>query len=351
MPTDRSPDPIAAPIPAEPPGFAGQPQGLSTLFFTEVWERFSYYGMRALLVLFIVAPTAAGGLGLGTMEAARIYGNYTMAVYMLSIPGGFIADRYLGAHRSVLIGGAVIACGHFTLAIPTVEAFYLDWRWSRSAPASFKPNISAMAGGLYAREDERRDAGFSIFYMGVNLGRLLRPAGDRLSCAERDVQRLARRPRLRSPAQSWHWGFAAAGVGMTLGLVIFLRRRELPRRGGPRPARSPRRGPSSLLVIAGTLRRHGLTVLSDDPRFQWLRAFLLLVPIAAIGVVRASSDIDGRRFRGRRRVLHRLDAILGRVRAGRHLDLAVRRSASPARACSAGRSPLRGTRRSMRSSS
>ncbi len=98
--------------------FAGQPRGLSTLFFTELWERFSYYGMRALLTLFIVAPAATGGLGLTTVEAARIYGNYTMAVYLLSIPGGYIADRYLGAHYAVLIGGVIIAFGHFTLAVP-----------------------------------------------------------------------------------------------------------------------------------------------------------------------------------------------------------------------------------------
>ncbi|MGZ5823513.1 MAG: oligopeptide:H+ symporter, partial [Hyphomicrobium sp.] len=160
---------------AKPPGFAGQPLGLSTLFFTEVWERFSYYGMRALLTLFIVAPIAGGGLGLGTMEAARIYGNYTMAVYMLSIPGGFIADRYLGAYRSVLIGGAVIACGHFTLAIPTVEAFYAGLALVALGTGLFKPNISVMAGGLYAPDDERRDAGFSIFYMGVNLGAFFAP--------------------------------------------------------------------------------------------------------------------------------------------------------------------------------
>ncbi len=105
--------------------FAGQPRGLSTLFFTELWERFSYYGMRALLTLFIVAPVTTGGLGLSTVEAARIYGNYTMAVYLLSIPGGYVADRYLGAHAAVLIGGAIIAFGHFSLAVPAESSFYV----------------------------------------------------------------------------------------------------------------------------------------------------------------------------------------------------------------------------------
>ena len=152
--------------------FAGQPRGLSTLFFAELWERFSYYGMRALLTLFIVAPAAAGGLGLNSVEAARIYGNYAMAVYMLSIPGGYIADRYLGAHRAVLIGGSVIALGHFTLAVPSLETFYIGLALVALGTGLFKPNISAMVGGLYRTDDERRDAGFTIFYMGINVGGL-----------------------------------------------------------------------------------------------------------------------------------------------------------------------------------
>jgi POT family proton-dependent oligopeptide transporter len=295
MPTDRSSDPIAASISAKPPGFAGQPLGLSTLFFTEVWERFSYYGMRALLVLFIVAPIAGGGLGLGTMEAARIYGNYTMAVYMLSIPGGFIADRYLGAYRSVLIGGAVIACGHFTLAIPTVEAFYAGLALVALGTGLFKPNISAMTGGLYARDDERRDAGFSIFYMGVNLGAFFAPLVTGF-LAQSSIFKDWLAAHGFDPAQSWHWGFAAAGVGMTLGLVIFVRRRELLAEVGRPPAEVTATWTNSLLVIAGTFAVMGLTVLSDDPRFQWLRAFLLLVPAAAVVWFARNSGIDSRRF-------------------------------------------------------
>ncbi len=103
----------------------GHPHGLRTLFFTELWERFSYYGMRALLVLFMVAPIEQGGLGFSTVEAAAVYGNYTMAVYMLAIPGGFLADRWLGAGRAVLIGGSIIAAGHFTLALPSTTAFFI----------------------------------------------------------------------------------------------------------------------------------------------------------------------------------------------------------------------------------
>src|SRR5262245_60829955 len=135
--------------------FAGQPRGLSTLFFAELWERFSYYGMRGLLTLFVVSPLAAGGLGLSSVEAARIYGNYSMAVYLLAIPGGFIADRYLGARQAVLIGGSVIALGHFTLAVPAATAFYLGLALVAIGTGLFKPNISAMVGGLYGDGDAR----------------------------------------------------------------------------------------------------------------------------------------------------------------------------------------------------
>ena len=118
------------------------PRAFTTLFFTELWERFSYYGMRAILALFIVAPITAGGFGLSTVEAARIYGNYTMAVYMLGIPGGFIADRYLGAHRSVLFGGTLIALGHYTLAVHSMTAFYAGLTLVAIGTGLFKPNIS-----------------------------------------------------------------------------------------------------------------------------------------------------------------------------------------------------------------
>jgi POT family proton-dependent oligopeptide transporter len=275
--------------------FAGQPRGLSTLFFTELWERFSYYGMRALLTLFIVSPVAAGGLGLSTVDAARVYGNYTMAVYMLSIPGGYIADRYLGAHRAVLIGGIVIALGHFTLAVPLLSTFYVGLALVALGTGLFKPNISAMVGGLYTTDDERRDAGFAIFYMGINVGGLLAPLvtgylaqgvgfRDFLSGVGLD------------PATSWHWGFGAAGIGMTIGLIVYVLQR--PRLGnvGAAPPGTSIDWRTALLVIFGTLAVMGLTVLSDEPRFQWLRAAFLLIPIAAIVWFAMRGDIDGQRL-------------------------------------------------------
>jgi proton-dependent oligopeptide transporter, POT family len=298
MPTDRSPEMISSAAGDDRiarTGFGGQPRGLSTLFFTELWERFSYYGMRALLALFIVAPVAEGGLGRGTMEAARIYGNYTMAVYMLSIPGGFIADRYLGARLAVLIGGTIIALGHFTLAVPAQWALYAGLALVALGTGLFKPNISALVGGLYAREDERRDAGFSIFYMGINIGGLLAPIVTGF-LAQSAIFKSWLAANGFDPAQSWHWGFGAAGVGMTLGLIAFLPRSRQFDAPHAVPEGSTTTWQTAALVVAGTLAIMALTVLSDDPRFQWLRAFFLLAPLGIVIWFGMKSSLDDRRL-------------------------------------------------------
>jgi POT family proton-dependent oligopeptide transporter len=203
-------------------GWAGHPLGLSTLFFTEMWERFSYYGMRALLILFMTAPIAAGGLGFTAATAGAIYGMYTSMVYMMSLPGGWIADRLIGQRRAVLYGGILIACGHFSMAFPTLTTFYIGLALIVLGTGLLKPNISVIVGQMYSGpKDQRRDAGFSIFYMGINLGAFLAPLITGF---------LAQAPSFRSwleangfnPAHSWHWGFGAAGIGMTLGLVQYV---------------------------------------------------------------------------------------------------------------------------------
>jgi len=191
----------------------GHPRGLATLFFTEMWERFSYYGMRALLILYMTALATNGGLGFTTEKAAGIYGWYTFLVYAVGIPGGFIADRWLGHYRAVFIGGAIIALGHFTLAISGLSAFYAGLAIIIFGTGLLKPNISTMVGLLYAPGDTRRDGGFSIYYMGINLGAAAAP----IVCG------------YLGQKVGWHWGFAAAGVGMVLGLVqLFFGRRHLP---------------------------------------------------------------------------------------------------------------------------
>jgi len=275
--------------------FAGQPAGLSTLFFTELWERFSYYGMRALLTQFIVSPIAAGGMALTSVEAARIYGNYAMAVYLLSIPGGFIADRYLGARNAVLFGGSVIALGHYSLAVPTAAAFYLGLALVALGTGLFKPNISAMVGGLYKEGDERRDAGFSIFYMGINIGGLLAPILTGFLAQSPQFQDMLRAWGL-DPAMSWHWGFGAAGLGMTIGLAVFAYRSRVLGEVGKRPQRLPGSWAPSIAVLAGTLCVMALTILSDAPHFQWLRAAFLIAPIAAVVWFAMRGDIGGQRL-------------------------------------------------------
>ncbi len=192
--------------------WAGHPRGLATLFFTEMWERFSYYGMRAFLILYMTAPAAAGGLGFADKDAASIYGTYTGSVWGAAILGGLVADRFLGAYRSVLIGGAIIALGHVALVFKDLPFFYLGLGLIVVGTGLLKPSVSTMVGGLYADGDARRDAGFSIFYMGINLGAFLGPF-----IAGYLAQRV-----------DWHLGFGCAAIGMTLGLVQYvLGRRHL----------------------------------------------------------------------------------------------------------------------------
>ncbi len=196
------------------PHWLGHPRGLATLFFTEMWERFSYYGMRALLILYMTAAATGAnpGLGLGTRDAAAIYGIYTAFVYLLALPGGWIADRLWGARNTVFAGGCIIACGHFSMAAPLVglpelPSFALGLTLIVAGTGLLKPNISAMVGELYPEGGGRRDAGFSIFYMGINLGGMLGP----LLCG------------FLAESFNWHWGFSLAGFGMVLGLTQYRR--------------------------------------------------------------------------------------------------------------------------------
>jgi proton-dependent oligopeptide transporter, POT family len=283
------------------PGFfTGQPRGLPALFFTELWERFSYYGMRALLTLFMVAPVASGGLGFATENAGRIYGNYTMAVYMLAIPGGFIADRMLGARRSVLMGGWTIALGHFCLAVPQSAFFYLGLLLIALGTGLFKPNISVLVGALYERNDPKRDAGFSIFYMGINIGAFIAPLvtgflaqsawfKDWLGAHGFD------------PMKSWHWGFAAAGVGMTLAMLIFARNAAAAaHQSSLRDERKVHSGTNTLkqgaAVVVGTLALLGLALVSDIEGYANLRLLFLALPLAGIFYAARQPSGDAQRL-------------------------------------------------------
>lgn len=274
-------------------GFAGQPKGLGLLFFVELWERFSYYGMRALLTVFMVAAPVAGGLGLSIAEATRIYGNYTMAVYMLSIPGGYLADAWLGARASVLIGGAIIALGHFALAVPYEGGFIAGLTLVALGTGLFKPNISAMVGSLYGQNDPRRDAGFSIFYMGINIGAFISPIVTGFLAQSAWFKAFLAANGF-DPAHSWHWGFGAAGVGMTIGLILFaFGSRGLPRQA---PSADHSSWTTAALVISGTLALMLLTIASDRPGWEALRLIFLLAPIAAAIWFATRPNTDSRRL-------------------------------------------------------
>lgn len=207
----------------EGPQLFGHPKGLMTLFFTEMWERFSYYGMRALLILFMTAPLADGGLNFDDQTSGAIYGLYTMGVYLLALPGGWMADRLLGLKKSIWYGGIIITIGHFTMALPGVvglfteneqvktglstldyQSFFLGLVLIVIGTGMLKPNISSIVGQLYPEGSSKRDAGFSIFYMGINLGAFLAP----IACSTLAVY-------------DWHLGFGLAGFGMLLGLAQY----------------------------------------------------------------------------------------------------------------------------------
>ncbi len=186
--------------------FFGHPRGLATLFFTEMWERFSYYGMRALLLLFMVATVEKGGLGLDDKTAGAVYGLYTMFVYLLALPGGWLADRFFGLRKAVFYGGCLIAAGNLMLVLPYTQTFFMGLLLIVIGTGLLKPNVSSLVGELYpADQQAKRDAGFSIFYMGINLGAFISPfitgyLGENIN---------------------WHYGFAVAGLGMVLGLVQY----------------------------------------------------------------------------------------------------------------------------------
>ena len=252
----------------------GHPRGLSTLFFTEMWERFSYYGMRAILVLFMTSAVTTGGMGLDDVTATAIYGLYTAAVYVVALPGGWIADRILGLRRSVFWGGTVIAAGHFTLAIPHIIAFYIGLTLIVIGTGLLKPNISAIVGDLYPEGGARRDAGFSVYYMGINLGGFLGP----LVCG------------YLGEVIDWHLGFGAAGVGMVLGLIQYsVGGRHLGTAGELRPEmRAPEtrkaakrallttlEGVVGLVLITGTLHSIGAIRLSLVGFVDWTGLFIV----------------------------------------------------------------------------
>ena len=205
--------------------FFGHPIGLRTLFLTEMWERMSYYGMRALLVLYMTGAATGfnPGLGWSQVEAQAIYGIYSGMVYFMVVPGGWIADNILGHQKAVLIGALIIALGHFTLAIPIEQTFFLGLIFVVLGTGLLKGNISTIVGQLYEGQDDKRDSGYTIFYMSINIGSTL----GFLICS------------YLGEKIGWHWGFGAAGIGMTFGVIQYIKHRHLLGDAGMHPNEMP----------------------------------------------------------------------------------------------------------------
>ncbi|HEU0053779.1 MAG TPA: peptide MFS transporter [Longimicrobium sp.] len=262
--------------PSDDTGFFGHPRGLSTLFFTEMWERFSYYGLRPLLVLFMAASLAEGGFGFPRDQASAIVGIYGACVYLASLPGGWVADRLLGLRRAIFTGAVLITAGHFSIGLsglagqgaPGKLFFFLGLLLIVCGTGLLKPNISAIVGDLYPEGGARRDAGFSIFYMGINLGAF---AGQLITG-------------FLGEKVGWHAGFLAAGIGMLFGLVVFAIRSR------------------STLGSIGTepTRHHDPVVQARQERTVKLALgvglgiIALLFVLAAAGVFRPDAQVIGR---------------------------------------------------------
>jgi POT family proton-dependent oligopeptide transporter len=271
--------------PASDKAFFGHPRGLSTLFFTEMWERFAYYGMRAILILYLTASVAAGGLGYDVAKAGAVYGTYVALVYMLSLPGGWVADRILGLRKSVLYGGILIMLGQLALAVPGARLFFPGLALIILGVGLLKPNVSAIVGELYSKEDVRRDAGFSIFYMGINLGAFIAPLIVGWLAQSDAFKGVLAGWGLR-PELSWNWGFGIGALGMFLGVVQYVAGWKYLGDAGARPSVEPtsaegaaaRRqlwiGMAALVVVVGgiaALVANGtLAVKTVTDAFSWL---------------------------------------------------------------------------------
>ena len=277
--------------------FFGHPRGLSTLFFTEMWERFAFYGMRAILILFMTATVANGGLGWETAKAGPILGMYAALVYLMSLPGGWVADKLLGMRKAVLIGGILIMCGQLCLAIPGAVLFFPGLAFIIFGTGMLKPNVSVIVGELYGEQDIRRDAGFSIFYMGINLGAFISPLVVGW-LAQSDAFKVILQGWGFRPETSWNWGFGIGALGMLCGTIQFVLGWKHLGEAGARPSVAPesaegaavRRqfwmGVGGLLAVAALIavliRSGALAVDSIANAFSWL--FSVIVVLFFVGL-------------------------------------------------------------------
>ncbi|MFB7197015.1 peptide MFS transporter [Streptomyces sp. NPDC056121] len=280
------------PPPGDDHAFFGQPRGLLTLSGLEVWERFSFLGMQAILVLYFADTVAHGGLGMSAGTAASVSAAYGTLVYLVSVGGGWLADRILGSYRAVLYGGILIACGHYAMAVPTAAMTWVGLGLISAGTGLVKPNVATMVGKLYRTDDERRDAGFALYYMGINIGAFAGPLitgwlGDH---------------------KGWHWGFSAAAIGMTFGLIQYVAGRRhlagrkhaaeyaLPPEGMRRAVRLMIAGAIAVAVLAVVLVWAGW--LTMDRFVDVLTIISVIAPVVYFAVMfrspRVTSEERGR---------------------------------------------------------
>ena len=233
----------------------GHPRGLYVLFLTEMWERFSFYGMRALLVLFLVSSVNGENPGFGwtSSEALKLYGIYTFLVYLSSIPGGILADKLIGQKKAVILGGILLVAGHSILALQSLYAFYIGLGLIIAGVGCLKPNISTMVGGLYPKGDDRRDKGFTIFYIGINTGAFL--AGIIIGYV--------------GETMGWHYGFGLAGIGMAIGLIVFI--------AGHKYLKGVGEATAALSVADQAIKAKPLTKIEKDRILVMLISFLMII--------------------------------------------------------------------------
>ena len=251
--------------------FFGHPAGLSTLFFTEMWERFSFYGLRAILILFMTAPLAIGGLGWGVERAGAIYGTYAASVYLTALPGGWVADKVLGLRRSVFWGGVLIMFGQICMAIPHSGFFlYPGLILIALGTGMLKPNISALVGQLYRQDDVRRDAGFSIYYMGINVGATFSPLICGWLAQGEGFQSFLAKVGI-DPTTSWHWGFGFGAFGMAMGLLQYI-------------LTGKRLGDAGKTVLGSPTS----DALAAARRKLWIAVGVVLIPTALVAVLHSA---------------------------------------------------------------
>ncbi|MFE7269287.1 peptide MFS transporter [Streptomyces sp. NPDC057623] len=261
--------PESEPPPRDDHAFFGQPRGLLTLSGLEVWERFSFLGMQAILVLYFADTVTHGGLGMSAGTAASVSAAYGTLVYLVSVAGGWLADRILGSYRAVLWGGILIACGHYAMAVPSAGMTWVGLGLISAGTGLLKPNVATMVGKLYRTDDDRRDAGFALYYMAINIGAFAGPLitgwlGEH---------------------KGWHWGFSAAAIGMTFGLIQYVlgRRHLAGRKHAAEFALAPRAMRRAIrLILAGLAATAALAVLFAAAGWLTMDRFVDLLTVVSV---------------------------------------------------------------------